>query len=220
MGHRAPTTRSNGPIARSWSSSTDSGSRGSTCCSPPTRQAQRRPEGTTGVPGWCTGWTTPPPATSLPRPTSGPCWPRRARCPRDDAAWAFEFKWDGIRAVDARRRGPHPHHLAQRQRPERVRFPSSGPWASSLGSHQVVLDGEIVAFDDEGRPRFQSLQPRIHAADAAKAKRLAAEHPVVYVIFDLLYLDGASLIDASLRRAAPSTRGSRARRRTTEDRGR
>jgi bifunctional non-homologous end joining protein LigD len=51
-----------------------------------------------------------------------------------------------------------------------------------------------VAFDDKGRPRFQKLQPRIHAADATKARRLAQEQPVVYVIFDLLYLDGRSLM--------------------------
>jgi bifunctional non-homologous end joining protein LigD len=56
------------------------------------------------------------------------------------------------------------------------------------------MDGEIVAFDEKGRPRFQRLQPRIHAADAAKARKLAAEQPAVYVIFDLLYLDGESLI--------------------------
>ncbi len=74
-------------------------------------------------------------------------------------------------------------------------FPELRALGEHLGARRVVLDGEIVAFDDNGRPRFQMLQPRIHAGDPAKARRLASERPVVYVIFDLLYLDGRSLID-------------------------
>ncbi|HVA07301.1 MAG TPA: non-homologous end-joining DNA ligase, partial [Acidimicrobiales bacterium] len=73
-------------------------------------------------------------------------------------------------------------------------FPELRALGEQLGSVQVVLDGEIVAFDEAGHPRFQLLQPRIHASDPNKAKNLAAEQPIVYVIFDVLYADGASLM--------------------------
>ena len=113
--------------------------------------------------------------------------------PTDDDAWAYEFKWDGMRAlsyVDGGR-----IHLESRNGNDLTSsFPELRALGEQLGSRRVVLDGEIVAFDEAGHPRFQLLQPRIHASDAAKAKRLAAEQPVVYVIFDLLYLDGASLL--------------------------
>jgi bifunctional non-homologous end joining protein LigD len=112
--------------------------------------------------------------------------------PTDDEAWAFEFKWDGIRAVTSVDGGRI--HVQSRNGNDLTRsFPELRALGEQLGSRQVVLDGEIVAFDGAGHPRFQLLQPRIHASDAAKAKQLAAEQPVVYVLFDLLYLDGALL---------------------------
>ena len=56
----------------------------------------------------------------------------------------------------------------------------------------MVLDGEIVAFDDDGLPSFERLQQRMHLASAERVRLRAAAVPVVYVIFDLLYLDGRS----------------------------
>jgi len=113
--------------------------------------------------------------------------------PRDDSAWAFEFKWDGIRAVmhvDGGRIGVSSRNGNDLS----TSFPELRALGEQLGSHQAVFDGEIVAFDEQGRPRFQNLQPRIHATNAIKAKRLSQEHPAVYVIFDLLYFDGELLI--------------------------
>ena len=113
--------------------------------------------------------------------------------PKDDEAWAYEFKWDGIRAISyvdggrirvESRNGNDLTHS----------FPELRALGEQLGSRRVVLDGEIVAFDEAGRPRFQLLQPRIHATDAHKATVLAAEQPVVYVLFDVLYIDGESLL--------------------------
>jgi bifunctional non-homologous end joining protein LigD len=57
-----------------------------------------------------------------------------------------------------------------------------------VGSRQVVLDGEIVAFDD-GRPSFEALQPRMHITSAAEAAQLVGKIPVTYLVFDLLHLD-------------------------------
>jgi len=61
-----------------------------------------------------------------------------------------------------------------------------------------VLDGEIVAFDAAGRPSFEALQRRMHIGSRAQARRLAKGTPVVYVIFDLLWLDGHSADERAL----------------------
>lgn len=93
--------------------------------------------------------------------------------PKDDKAWAYEFKWDGIRAlsyVD----GGRIHVESRNGNDVTASFPELRALGEQLGSRQVVLDGEVVAFDDDGHPRFQLLQPRIHASDVNKAKVLAA----------------------------------------------
>ena len=61
--------------------------------------------------------------------------------------------------------------------------------------HDAVFDGEIVAFDEAGRPSFGRLQHRMHVTSPSAVRRLAASTPVVYAIFDLLYLDGRSLME-------------------------
>src|ERR1035437_7958761 len=67
----------------------------------------------------------------------------------------------------------------------------------TVSSHEAILDGELVAFDALGRPSFEALQQRMHVAARAQAKRHAAATPVTYVIFDLLWLDGHSLMALS-----------------------
>jgi bifunctional non-homologous end joining protein LigD len=62
-----------------------------------------------------------------------------------------------------------------------------------LGARDAVLDGELVAFDPEGRPSFERLQQRIHQTDANVVRRRMKTHPVTYVLFDLLHLDGRDL---------------------------
>src|SRR5213078_4454034 len=64
-----------------------------------------------------------------------------------------------------------------------------------LGMHEAVFDGEIVAFDENGRPSFARLQHRMHVTSASAVRRLTTSTPVVYAIFDLLYLDGHSLME-------------------------
>ena len=64
----------------------------------------------------------------------------------------------------------------------------------ALSSHSAILDGEIVAFDEDGRPSFAALQHRMHVSSTAQAGRLAKSTPVTYMIFDLLWLDGHSLM--------------------------
>ena len=57
-----------------------------------------------------------------------------------------------------------------------------------------VLDGEVVALGEDGRPSFSRLQHRMHVANQREARRRASSDPVSFVAFDLLYLDGKSLL--------------------------
>src|ERR1700722_13169509 len=59
---------------------------------------------------------------------------------------------------------------------------------------ELVLDGEIAAFDEAGKPSFERLQSRMHVTSPNAIKRLSKSTPVVYAIFDLLHLDGETLM--------------------------
>ncbi|MDQ1519030.1 MAG: bifunctional non-ous end joining protein LigD, partial [Actinomycetota bacterium] len=64
-----------------------------------------------------------------------------------------------------------------------------------LGARDAILDGEVVTFDDAGRPDFQLLQRRMHVESESAIRRLSQELPVAYVLFDLLWLDGHSQME-------------------------
>ena len=122
-----------------------------------------------------------------------PMLARLAALPADDAGWAFEVKWDGIRAIAYSQ--PGRLRLESRNLKDiTARWPEVRALNRALSSHSAVLDGEIVSFDDDGRPSFERLQQRMHLASGSAVRRRAAELPAVYVIFDLLYLDGHSLM--------------------------
>jgi bifunctional non-homologous end joining protein LigD len=108
--------------------------------------------------------------------------------------WAFEIKWDGVRAIGYSEPG-RLRFESRNLNDISAQYPELRPLNRALSSHSAVLDGEIVAFDDEGRPSFERLQQRMHLTREADIKRRAAQFPVVYVIFDLLYLDGHSLME-------------------------
>ena len=112
--------------------------------------------------------------------------------PREDAGWAFEIKWDGVRAIGYAEGGRL--RLASRNGNNITpRYPELRALGRALGTHEAVLDGEVVALED-GRPSFQRLQRRMHLTSESQVRRLAQSEPVVYMIFDLLWLDGHSLL--------------------------
>jgi bifunctional non-homologous end joining protein LigD len=122
-----------------------------------------------------------------------PMLARAAALPRDDGRWAHEIKWDGVRAIAYSQ--PGALTLQSRNLNDVTgQYPELGRLNRALGSHSAVLDGEIVGFDEEGRPSFAALQHRTQVASAARARRLAARAPVTYMIFDVLWLDGHSLM--------------------------
>ncbi|AYE97593.1 ATP-dependent DNA ligase [Mycobacterium paragordonae] len=97
--------------------------------------------------------------------------------------WAFEGKWDGYRLLVNADHGD----LALRSRSGRDvtgEFPQLRSVAADLADHHVVLDGEVVALDQHGVPSFHQMQNRVRATR------------IEFWAFDLLYLDGRSLLRA------------------------
>jgi bifunctional non-homologous end joining protein LigD len=109
----------------------------------------------------------------------------------EDERWGYEVKWDGIRALVY---ADHGSWAMQSRRLEGVgaRYPELAPLAVQLAGRAAVLDGEVVALRQDGRPSFQLLQRRMGLTDPALARSRASETPVDYIVFDLLHLDGAS----------------------------
>jgi bifunctional non-homologous end joining protein LigD len=122
-----------------------------------------------------------------------PMLARTGPLPADEAGWAFEIKWDGVRAIGFAEGGRL--RLANRTgRDITSRYPELRELGRALAGREAVLDGEVVAFGEDGRPSFQKLQRRMHLTSEHAVRRLAAEDPVAYVVFDLLWLDGRSLL--------------------------
>ena len=113
--------------------------------------------------------------------------------PRTASKWSFEVKWDGVRAIAY----VQPGRLRLESRSLREitdGYPEVRGLLRELGMRDAVFDGEIVTFDEDGRPSFERLQRRMHVTSASAVRRLSASTPVVYAIFDLLYLDGRDLM--------------------------
>ncbi|MFL5864099.1 MAG: non-homologous end-joining DNA ligase [Solirubrobacteraceae bacterium] len=113
--------------------------------------------------------------------------------PDHEEKWSFEVKWDGVRAIAYIK--PGRLRLESRNLNEITdAYPEVRGILRDLGMREAVFDGEIVAFGDDGRPSFERLQRRMHVTSASAVRRLSSSSPVVYAIFDLLYLDGHSLM--------------------------
>ena len=117
-----------------------------------------------------------------------------AKRPPTGDGWGWELKWDGIRAlgyVD----GGRLKLITRNGNEVTHRYPELRKLGESLGARDAVLDGEIVTFDEHSRPSFERLQQRMHVDNEAAIRRLVNQVPVVYVLFDLLWLDGHSTME-------------------------
>ncbi len=115
--------------------------------------------------------------------------------PDDDADYGFEVLWDGVRAL-AYSEGGRARFQAEGDDDVTPRYPELRAVGSTLGVTQVVLDGEIVAPGDDGRPDRQRLQwRRTAAASGASVRRAAERAPVAYMAYDLLFLDGHPTVE-------------------------
>lgn len=101
-----------------------------------------------------------------------------------------EVKWDGVRALTEVRDGT----LRMTSRNENaitIAWPELA--TSPLGDRDLLVDGEIIALNERGLPDFRTLQERMHVRSATTAARLADAVPAIYMVFDLLRLDGRDL---------------------------
>ena len=122
-------------------------------------------------------------------PTIEPMKAIAGELPPDDGRWAYEIKWDGMRVVaeidddGLRLRSPRGADVA-------ATFPELGGLSRATGGRPAVIDGEVVAFDERGRPSFARLAERMHVSDPTVAAARAATTPVTFIAFDLLAYDG------------------------------
>src|SRR5262245_28893945 len=117
--------------------------------------------------------------------------------------WAYELKWDGVRALAViTERRPGWRLFARSGAEVTAGYPELAPLAAALRAGDIddaVLDGEIVALGEDGRPNFMALAERMHVREAGRTAGLATTVPVTYMIFDLLRLNGTSLLGVPYR---------------------
>lgn len=115
----------------------------------------------------------------------------------DDPAWVYEPKWDGIRALAVCDEATK--LVSRRGNDITSGYPELSGLHDRLVALEAIVDGEIVAFDG-GKPSFQKLQQRMHVRNEQQLSALVLKSPVAFMVFDLIYLDGASLIGEPLER--------------------
>ncbi len=115
--------------------------------------------------------------------------------PAHDDGWAYEIKWDGIRAL-LFVEGGRVRAQSRNDLDVTVSFPELADIGEFLGMTTCIIDGEIVALGDDGKPSFATLQRRMHVSNQREAKRRALSDPVTFVVFDLLYIDGHSILES------------------------
>ena len=112
-----------------------------------------------------------------------------------DPKWIFETKWDGFRSVCFLQNGTM--RLVSRNQIEMTpQYPELADLAKQFKAKEAIIDGEIVALDAKGMPRFQLLQPRVGRKGGLEALR--GKGQIVYYAFDLLYYDGYDLTTCTL----------------------
>ncbi len=109
--------------------------------------------------------------------------------PFDGPDWLFEIKWDGYRAIAFIENGKV-RLVSRNQNDLTPRYPELRDLARFIKAKNAILDGEVVALDDEGRASFSLMQQRTGFRPGGRRATANADVPVLYYAFDLLYLDG------------------------------
>jgi bifunctional non-homologous end joining protein LigD len=139
-------------------------------------------------------------AAALPRDVT-PMLATAGRLPDHDDGWAYEIKFDGVRVLAFVEKG-HAQLVTRNGNDVTSSYPELAEIGEALDGRSAILDGEVVVFDPKGRTDFSLLQSRMHVRAPSEALRRSA--PVRLLAFDLLHLDGATLMPRSYdeRRAA------------------
>ncbi len=115
----------------------------------------------------------------------------------DGKDWWFEPKLDGIRALVTMSTG-ETRLQTRNGRDVTDAYPELHMIHELVNQLNAVIDGEIVAFEPDGRPSFELLQQRMNLKNEREIKRMSKQMPVTLVAFDLLWLDGQELIGLTL----------------------
>ena len=115
-----------------------------------------------------------------------------AEKPFDNPDWLFEIKWDGYRAVAFIQSGKV-RLVSRNQNDLTAQFPELHDLPKFVRAETAILDGEIAALDEQGRPSFSLMQQRTGFRSHGRRVASRPELPIVYYIFDLLYADGCDL---------------------------
>jgi len=133
---------------------------------------------------------SPPGTVKRPMPsTIHPMLAESVDDPFDGAEWLFEIKWDGYRAVAFIADGKV-RLVSRNQNDLTARYPELQDLAQFVKAKNAILDGEVVALDEEGRASFSLMQQRTGFRPGGRRAAAKADVPVLYYAFDLLYLDG------------------------------
>jgi len=117
---------------------------------------------------------------------------------RSSKEWSLEMKWDGIRAIVTVDDGAvtitsrNGHDITKR-------YPELLDAAEGVHATSAVLDGEIVALDGSGVPSFGLLQQRMNLDKAAEIERASTKTPATLMLFDVLEVNGVSIVDQPYR---------------------
>ena len=114
----------------------------------------------------------------------------------DENGWAFEMKWDGVRAI-AYLAGGRVQLLSRKGRDDTGAYFEVARELAKISLQTAILDGEVVVMDTAGRPNFGLLQHRINLTKPADIERAAKAYPAKLMLFDILELNGQSLIKKS-----------------------
>ncbi len=117
--------------------------------------------------------------------------------PFDDDEWLFEIKWDGYRAVAFLQDGKV-RLVSRNQNDLTAEYPELKDLAQNVRARTAILDGEIVALDEQGRASFSLMQQRTGFREPGRRGARNVSIPILYYAFDLLYLDGYSLFQVEL----------------------
>jgi bifunctional non-homologous end joining protein LigD len=137
----------------------------------------------------------PLPAPAKP-PTFEPMMAQLVRDPFDGDDWLFEVKWDGHRCLAALE-AETTRLTSRTSRAVTGQFPEFENLHRQLAARNAVVDGEVIALDQDGRPSFQRMQDRFHRSPEELARH-RGRVPVNFVAFDLLWLDGQPLLELPL----------------------
>jgi DNA ligase D-like protein (predicted ligase)/DNA ligase D-like protein (predicted polymerase)/DNA ligase D-like protein (predicted 3'-phosphoesterase) len=139
------------------------------------------------------------PQTDWLRERIEPMLARSADKPPDSGDYAFEMKWDGIRALISMDEGEIKIH-GRNGLDLTAQFPELVNAENGFRAASGLFDGEIVCLEADGKPNFRNVIGRMQQTGQAAIERAQARHPAVCYLFDCLYLDGRPIVNEALTR--------------------